>query len=372
MNAEQHAVLAPSSAYIWVVCHGGPALWHSLPGSGEEAGTDASEEGRAAHFVAATTVRGQPLPEFTPEGWRVDDDMRDGAAMWGNAISRWLAGRTPIRLGIEEKLPPGRIHPNNWGTPDVFAQIGPYEYLIADYKYGHRMVDAFENWQLINYAALLTAELDGYQEQDCTVKLAIVQPRSYHRQGPVRVWDTRLSYLRGHINLLRMAAEKAHQPMGALVPGSHCVYCPARTKCPALERTGYNIAEMSMRSHASDTPLSVKGKELHLLRHAKELIEARMTGLEAEFESEFRAGKSVPGWMMQQVQGREKWSANAAQIIGVGAAMGIDVRKPESVITPNQARKAGLPEPVIASLSVRSTSMTLAPADDKSARMIFG
>jgi hypothetical protein len=49
----------------------------------------------------------------------------------------------------------------------------------------------------------------------------------------------------------------------------------------------------------------------------------------------------VPGWVPKQGEGREAWSIPVEQVVALGETLGVPLAKP-GVITPGQARKAGL------------------------------
>ena len=79
-------------------------------------------------------------------GVEITDDMRDGAALWVEALEGY-----PAR--IESRICAKSIHPTKcWGTPDA-RQWAPETKTsrIADYKFGFGFVDEFENWQCLTY-----------------------------------------------------------------------------------------------------------------------------------------------------------------------------------------------------------------------------
>src|SRR5690606_19069954 len=64
---------------------------------------------------------------------------------------------------------------------------------VWDAKFGHRGVDAFENWQLITYVAGLLEQLsiNGFVDQNLNVSLRVSQPRSF-RSGGTRSEERRV------------------------------------------------------------------------------------------------------------------------------------------------------------------------------------
>ena len=57
---------------------------------------------------------------------------------------------------------------------------------VTDLKYGYEIVEPFENWQALAYAAGVAA-LPGMVPDK--VVITIVQPRAPHRRGPIRTWS---------------------------------------------------------------------------------------------------------------------------------------------------------------------------------------
>jgi len=363
----QHALLAPSAAHIWSRCFGAPYLWTQLP---ELPRTDEQEDGDAAHFAAAEMLRGGPMPESAPNGVIVDDEMKDAVLAYVGAVCAKLPSRFVARDCTEVTLPAGSIHLNNWGTPDFCAWIGPRTLFIADLKYGHRRVDAFENWQLINYALLALDAAGIESDWDVEIILMIVQPRNF-QGGPIREWKTRATYLRAHRNILTGAAELAHQPQAPLTPGDYCVDCPSRVVCPALESTGYMLADFSKTAYVSTTDVQSKGRELRMLKAALAMLGARESGLEEEIEAALRKGVRVPHWAIEQSSGREFWKMTTEQVIATGKLFKVDLSKEVVALTPRQARAAGMPKEVVDGLTSRPKSQKLTFVPESDARKFF-
>ena len=123
------------------------------------------------------------------------------------------------------------VHSLNEGTVDcfLFDRTGGDLYLW-DYKFGYLVVEAFENWQVINYTAGIVElfNIDGIEDQNITVHLRIVQPCAHHVDGPIRTWSVKLSDLRAYFNVLKSNAAIAMSNDSVIRSGSHCVYCTAR------------------------------------------------------------------------------------------------------------------------------------------------
>lgn len=339
-----HARLAPSSAHRWVNCPGSVFMEARHPNED----TQASIEGTAAHWAMAEMLHGRMVAEgqITDAGTILTSEMIESAEVIVRDVQKLLAGQQLSVFAIEQRVSmASRIHEQNWGTPDVRAYCPTTRTLwIWDFKHGHEFVPEYENWQLIDYAAGVCAEvgLDGLTDQWTTVILTVVQPRNYDPAGPVRRWVVKASDLRGYFNRLQMAAEDATSGAAGTRAGSWCVHCKARGDCQTLQRDAYRTAAIAGDAVPVEMPISAVGLELGMLEDASKRLEQRIIGLRAQVEASIQAGKHVDGWSIEQGYGREKYTVPDEQVIAVAKMCGIDASK-TAVITPNQLRAAGMP-----------------------------
>lgn len=356
MSNNDHSILAPSSAARWLQCPGSVSMCQQYP---EPEDSPKALEGTLAHAVNVAFMEGNPMPAGAT------DEMIEGAQLWADTV-----GSDDTHL--EERVDCHSIHPECYGTPDAWA-YGSNVLSVSDYKFGHSFVNAYRNPQMTVYAAGLLDKLgiDGLHEQSLTVEMLIVQPRSYHRDGPVRRWVTTASDLRADFNLLRAAARDALGPNPQLNVGSECRYCPARHACPALQGAAYSAAEFGGDAMPFDLSDEAIGRELRFLKEMSDTLNSRISGLEDEVLARItRLGRNVPGWMTEQGMGREKWNSPVEQVIALGTLMGINLSKP-GVITPKQAIKAGVPEAVVgANTETPLGEIKLVP--DSSIARVFG
>lgn len=363
-----HAFLAPSAAARWVRCALSASLEAAYP---ESEASPQSLEGTAAHWAVEMLLRGTPVAVDTqaPNGVAITQEMLEGAQLVRDDIVRVLGIDYQSRLFIEHRVEIPRVHPQNWGTPDYRAwgrlPDGRLKLWIWDYKFGHGIVEAFENWQLIDYVAgcLSEAKLDGLQEQNTVVDMRVIQPRAYHRDGTVRSWMVLASDLRGHINRLAMAAEDATsiKPTASPHPEA-CENCKGRHACEALQRAAYFAADRGQEFGALELTPHAMGLELKALKRAQALLDARVTGLEAEVEATIKRGQMVPFWMRESSPGRLAWNKPAVEVLALGTMLGVDFAKPVEPITPTQAKAAAkakqIPESIIDSFASRPAGTT--------------
>lgn len=368
-----HAFLPPSGAASWVVC----ALWPTMNATFSQDETDAIRGGHAGHWVAVEKLAGRdPAPgTLAPNGVVIDEEMTEGADMYVDDVRQVLGVNGLPFAVVEQPVEVPRVHPLNWGTPDLWAYVASARTLFVwDYKFGHRYVDAFRNWQLINYAAgiLDRKGLDGHEEQRVRVVMRIVQPRSYHRDGPIREWAVNATDLRPFVNQLAMAAEAAVGPNPRAVVGDHCGDCPGRHACPAYQEAGYQVLDLVRVSTPLEMPDHAAALELRLLHRARSVLEGRISGLEAQIERRLRDGAAMPFFGLEQQFGRLAWNKPADEVFLLGDLLNLNLRKPAEPITPTQAKKLGIDEAVLSAYAERPRAGVKLVADTSNkAKKVF-
>ncbi len=255
----KHALLSPSGANKWVACAAAPAA--ELQAEKEVLNIYAAE-GTAAHFLASECL--------DQGGFRLGDCSglfiyinNDTEACWEEPeggylykfpvttdmvghINTYLASlkdftdedgimKAEQRLNIEPIT--GEIGAS--GTSDAVIIRGT-ELQIHDLKYGKRGVDAYENKQLLIYAAAAVEEY-GFMYDFDQITLVIHQPRVYDEPS---VYTMNLGQFQLLLQPVQAAAAlalgvlTADDPFEFAFAGSHCsdYYCKARITCPVLLR----------------------------------------------------------------------------------------------------------------------------------------
>lgn len=374
-----HAPLAFSFAPIWVECPGSVQLSQGVP---PEPDTDETLEGNAADWVAKQYAAGNEVAYGSPTpiaGHPVDYDMIHGAKLWRDAIGYGAISGMPVVST--------RIHPvHAWGEPDGWTwEPIARRVKLPDYKYGFEMREP-NSWQNIGYVASVLEALDLLSDPDVEAWLGIVQPRAWHKDGPVRWWKTTVGELRAYINIMRDAAMRAlpwegSGLVGVTPPtkaGPHCFHCPARHHCKTLQAAAGAIAEWSGTADRNAMSPADIGTELAILTAAAKLLEARRDGLHAQVDQMVRRKERVPGWRLEVKPGRLKWNEGVtpAQVLAMGEQSGKDMRKPHSltqtIVTPTQAIAAGMDAATIKALASSPDTFKLVQDDGSDARRVFG
>lgn len=371
----QHALLAPSSMGIVMACSGQPQLARLYP---QDEDSQDAREGTASHWAGQEllTSRDVDVGQVAPNGVVLDVDMIEGAEMYQRAVREIV----PAPAGhIEQRVDCSNVHPHMWGTPD-FWHYDPVQrtLYVFDYKYGRRFVEVFENWQLIAYVAGILWEL-ALDDRELLVQMTIVQPRSYHRDGPVRTWRVRAVDLRPYVNRLSGGAHAAVRDDGTYNPDALCTVnpgcrdCTGRRACPALHRAAMADVDLAEAPVPFDLPPAAVGVELRMIQHAMDLLKARASGLEEQAKVAMMSGVDVPWFRLERAQGREKWTRPVAEVLALGSLLGLNLAKPPEAITPTQARKLGLSADLTATYAGRSSGeLELIPDNGSKARKVFG
>lgn len=372
-----HSAIAPSALATTVPCPGSVQMQHKFP---EPDGVEAAE-GQGAHWVVEVNVQSGRVVETgatAPNGVVVTGEMLDGAELVMLAISTILGphglGADSVAVELPVSIP--RIHPQCWGTPDLRTWIPGLArptLWIGDYKFGHGIVEVYENYQLMAYASG-AIDAAGLGDADVDVIATIIQPRAYHRDGPIRTWRFRGDEMRAHIN---HAMHSAHQALGRdpkVVPGVHCRYCTARHACPTLQEATHLVMDLAMRAEPVNMTIEQRAIEQAYLTRAQAMLAARISGNDEQLLAALKAGRQVPGWRIEHGSGRRRWKLPDAKVINIVKLMGgPDISKPAEAITPLQAQAKGMHPQLIGEYSEQSRGEAKLAKDDGSmARRVFG
>lgn len=372
-----HSIIAPSSAARRVQCSQSTTLEALFPETEE---SPEAAEGVGAHWAVSEQVAGRlvDVGQIAPNNVVLTEDMCRAADLMYDDIAAELApyGLKPSDGQVEQRVAIPRVHPQSWGTPDYWIIVAPPGrrpiLFIYDFKYGHRIVEAYQNPQLVEYIAGITHGVNDLSP-GLDIVAKIVQPRAPHREGPVRAWKTTLLDLRALINISSTAAHEALGPNPRARTGPECRDCRARHACPQLQAAG--LAGMDEAKHVVPLKLAPKeaALELAFAREAIELLSARASGLEAQLEAAIKRGEAVPGWRIEHGPGRTQWQRPAAEVIAMGEALGLKLAKPAEPVTPLQAKEAGLDPAIVAAMSRHVPGAAKLVKDDGTlGRRLFG
>jgi len=398
-----HALIAPSAMDLTVKCNASVKLQQQvapLPDTDEEA------EGKAAHWVAMMYAAGKNHglevgSKFFHENreWTLDADMMAGAIMYKRAIGGFHSD-----LRLEDPVRVSRVHPQHcWGTPDAWRffpdarnawlecppEISPDLFArgmikilrVADYKYGHRYVEVYENYQVgACYAPGVMERLNlDDLDPNLWIEMCIVQPRCYQAEGPVRWWRVQAHELRGVVNIASNAAHAALGENPIAKTNDSCIDCRARHVCKTLQYATGALVDFSSTGEIVEMPHDAIGTELVIIQDAIKRLKARETGLAAQAEALMMQGKPVSFFHMERGESRLTYfdNVNVDEVVTLGELLNIDLRKKlerkDLLVTPTQAVQRGV-DPDTMKLYAHRPKAALKLVRDNSmvARKVFG
>ena len=383
--------LSPNAANRWVNCQGSTMLSLTHP-SIESVNNDPTSklEGRAMHEVAERILlsfksttnelvsREHIVGTTSKDGVLIDDEIYDAAREYVNDVLKFCNETGSLRaLHVEDLIELDGILSGMYGYCDawVFDHVN-MTLVVWDAKYGHRHVEAFENWQLICYVygILERLKVNGHSDQAINVSMRIAQPRSFHGDGPISTWDVKASDLRAHFNTLKAAAIAAFEPDGKCTVTKQCGYCPARYACDAFR--DHVMSQVDYVGECNGTTLdgNALATQLRIMRRAFDQIKALKESYEEQAMSLLQRGENVVGFGTVQGKGNVKWRKDTPvdEVIMMADLMGVDARKPQQLLTPKQLEKKGIDTTVISAYTEQpSTGVKLVELTTDKIRNIF-
>jgi hypothetical protein len=359
--------LPPHNAAVWIPCAGAAAMRKKYPAPPSDERSEKKAEGLAFHELSEImlTCGTVDLPDMIDTmssfGVIYDAEMYDAAVMYAGDIFETTAARGhafATEFNVEHELDLSHVIDDQVVRVDCWAYIMALDEIVLwEAKFGHKVVDPFENWQcMLGVEAIAKSmHIDGERDQVVTVRIKIVQPRSFTDEGPIREWVFKLSELRGHMNIARAAALDARSESPRCTTGAHCASCDAAHACEALQASTYNAID-----HVSDTSgLSLTGTDLSLeyskLLKFQALLKSRLTGLEQQVLAEVKAGIQGHHFTGVMGYGNKNWTVGRDKIIALAEMYEVCATKETDspLITPAQLIKLGVDESVISEYSAR-------------------
>ena len=368
-----HSVIAPSDSGGWVKCPSRPFMrfYSRIPVGGK---LDEAEEGTGAHEVAEKMVHGLPvnIGDETANGIIVDRDMITGAEIYAAQCHRLIKAYPEASWATEFRVHAHTIHEELFGTTDFYLyNPATDELFIKDYKYGFVQIDPKNNYPLLCYAK---GVIDTLGLQEPKIHFQIVQPRGYHRHGPIRSWVAQSIDLRPKFNELANSAMAVFQPDPPAVAGKHCWKCPGMAMCEANRETAYAAIDQVSVAQPEQMTADQRAREIEILRHMKQMVDDRLEAQEAELMARIETGEHCQLLTVDKSAGRRVWRYDPALIIdSIKLANGVDVSKPIEALTPRQAIQKGAAEDVVKPFThLKEGKKKLVSRDKTTANQAFG
>lgn len=326
--------------------------------------TELTDEGNAAHWLAEQVHKGANAEDLinqqAPNGVFITSEMVEYCREYNTLV-------TSADCVVEFDTSHNGFGWEIRGRADCIDYSVDYDTLIvADLKYGWRIVEPDENWTLISHA-IAWCKNNAVAPDHIVFK--IYQPRPFHPKGTVRDWVISYQDLLEYSKQLE--AVLSH-PSPTVCSGSQCYKCPSLSQCPAAQVAVMNaidVSQMAFDSEISDDKLTWM---LQNLKRAQEVLKQSYDAYEDLALHRLNSGKSLKGYTMQKALGQTTWDKTVTAEF-IKTMCGIDIRA-DKLITPTQAKKAGVPEELIASCTHRpENGLKLVAVDDtENAEKLFG
>ena len=381
-DVKLHSRLAPSGSKRWINCPGSIELSDKCP---PQADSPYAIEGTAAHSLGEICITngkdprtyiGKVLEEGQPV---VSENMTDAVQEYLDCIEAYQ-NELQTHPVIEQKLDMSWIHPDIGGTPDcTFYSAKHKKLVVIDYKHGQGVpVDVDNNTQLMIYA--LGAVHDLYvrrvvaniEKEIKLVELVIVQPRSFHPDGPVRKWAIDTANLQfWALNVLKPAAERTDKKDAVLAVGEHCKFCPALAVCPEQVKNALSLAKTEFEDPILPSPEDLTVEQIAKVLEVSKLFSEWAHEVERYAQGRMEIGQHIPGFKLVQKRSNRQWVdvdkavGTLVKYLGTGGAY---ETKP---ITPAKAEKALKKKALNSELVLDGLifkpepGITLAPESDK-------
>lgn len=364
-----------SDANQWMTCNGSFRAQQAYPPLDVEP-SQSRLEGRACHEVAQKLFKNEPFSDLvgslSKDGIVITDELFDAAREYFNEV--WGYCNTHGRLydlHVEEVCPvPG--YGDWYCIPDAWVYVPEAKVLrVWDAKFGHRIVDPFENWQLLIEAFSICEQ---FQSPPGIIELVIVQPRGFSSEGTVRKWVLTYDELCAYRQQVNETMPRVLDATPMCTSGPHCLDCSARAHCDTLKQQSYAGVDYVQSLQTHNLSGHALGVELRLLQRAQEMIKMRLSGLEEQALHEIKQGQHVTFYSAKTTYGRKRWKKDVPvdQVIMMGDLLGQNLRKPQELDTPAQCVKKGIDPSVIEQYAETPvTGVKLEQVDERVIKNVF-
>lgn len=256
-------------------------------------------------------VSSKGMSNLTPDKWdvwEIDGEMVDSVALYRETLLAIIQPGDIVEY--ECRLNMRHIHPLFFGTGDAMIYRPSTQHLwIVDYKHGSGIaVDVDDNEQLLSYAI---GALKRYEGQVKRLTLAVVQPRAFHRSGPVRQQELDIVDLLIFEEFLRIGAAKTSLPDAHIEVGAQCRFCPAAAVCDDLRQhviavTGARFKQR-VTADAMPDPKKMTADQLGRVVREVQIIEGWLRRVLAHAHSEAVNGNIPTGMKLVDKRSYRQW-----------------------------------------------------------------
>ena len=326
--------IRPSGSTMWTKCAANPLFSAHSP---KQPDSDAAREGTCAAWVAECVLKGDAtiaedlLGKTHENGWFVTPDMVNYVQGYIDLIQS-RGGVTTAECFV-------RLNEFIAGTfdsaVDATAQNGTLH--IDDLKYGHKIVEVFENTQVIIYGEAEARRLEANGVVILNVQLGIYQPRAWHPDGYYRTWTMSRAELRMWGQWIENQGALCQVPEPVATPGSQCEYCTGALRCAAAAATLQHAFEIIRSSRHREPSTEELVAELDFLDKMEAVMKGRKTAISTEASARMDKGEHIRGWYKKPRKGNRQFKYSRDVML---ALTGIDPEK-KTMMTPAEFEREG-------------------------------
>lgn len=354
-GTRDHAKYGGSVIERISLCPGSAKLARTVPRVETSYSRDGTEAHELLDYALKNRMRDARTAAFACNRVLPDEDKHDNRC---NAVQDCLDyvwdiidayGEDQAQLWVEHRFVfPSFITDEAYGTCDIAIYIPLLRLLyVIDYKHGVGVsVDAFENKQTLFYA---TGSVEGSNDTGVafdadTIVTAIVQPRCFNANGPIREYTVDRSRLRAFINEVDDIITRAESPNAPLVPGEkQCQFCPASAMCPAREAQAVSLfsdhfkSVKDINSVSMPAPEGLTPERVAYILEVKSFIMGWFEDVETQARQMALDGIDIPNHKLVEAQAKRKWDGDpiaiAQQLMQLMGTQDWDLVMPRKLIT---------------------------------------
>jgi len=334
--------------------------------------SDDRREGIAAHWLAMEVIAGR----FTDPVELVDRKAPNGVwitpemAEFTEPFIQDVMGRNAA-LYVEQTVD-FQLSPETYiGCRLDLATWDGVTLIIDEFKYGYRIVEPFENWQLV-------AETIGWMLkhdiQPTRIILNVHQPRPHHADGKKRSW-----IFESHEDFVNQASAvlvgKLESLAAELQTGPNCYECPHRAGCESLRRAGGNVIDASGRVFRDDLSNDELAFEFDNMEAAIKRAEYLRDALKELLTHRIQAGNVFQNHAVEPTLGNTRFKPRVTADM-IASVSGVEAKKLSKTVpvSPAQMIRAGASELIVNAFTERPfTGFKLVrKSADKRASAMFG
>ena len=305
--------------------------------------TIVTEEGNAVHWLIEQVFRGQITAEEL-----IDRKAPNGVLITGDMVEHSSQFIDDMKGGDVEI-------DTSYGSPgwEIRGRADGLKFdksvlIISDFKYGWKIIEPEKNWTLISHSI---GWLSRNPFKPDTITFKIYQPRPFHPLGAVREWVINYDKL---MELWRELKFTLENPSDQCTTSPHCYRCPSISQCQAHQVATMNSVDVAYRAYNSEVVNDDLSFILNEITRAEDILKQAKNAYEDLAMHRLREGQQIPNYSISNSYGQTRWK-DGMDVDTVKAITGVDCSK-KTLITPNQAKKAGVDEDVIKALTDRPSN----------------